>query len=370
MSSEEPDKHEKTEQASPFKLEEAKKKGSVAKSQEVNSLMVLSAVLLLLLGLGNDIAKNMLKLCRDMFLSINRMQFSPEQVAWQCGEWVVKGLFVISPIAVFIMMVGVLANMMQTGPIFSTFPLKPDLKKINPVKGFKKLFSKKTIFETIKNIIKLTLFSTILYFTIVQSLPDLVGLFNRPPNSYIPFFITVFSGALFKILMAILLIALIDFIFVRWEFSNNMKMTRKEVKDEAKRRDGDPLIKSKRKELEKELRKRSETAQNIPGADLIITNPTHYAVALKYDRTTMLAPVVVGKGTGKMALKIREIAFRHRVPVFESPRLTRKIYRKTAVEGAIPEDTYVLVAKLLRKAYENKTLDLRTNQNAMGSRNT
>ena len=145
-------------------------------------------------------------------------------------------------------------------------------------------------------------------------------------------------------------------------------MTRKEVKDEAKRRDGDPLIKSKRRELEKELRKRSETAQSIPGADLIITNPTHYAVALKYDRTTMAAPIVVGKGTGKMALKIREIAFSHRVPVFESPRLTRNIYRKTAVDNAVPEDTYVLVAKLLRKAYEQKSPDLRNINNATGGR--
>ncbi|OUS29790.1 flagellar biosynthesis protein FlhB [Gammaproteobacteria bacterium 45_16_T64] len=354
MSSEEPDKHEKTEQATPFKLEEAKKKGSVAKSQEVNSLLVLSAVLLLLFGLGNDIAKNMLALCVDIFSSAGKLEFSAETIMWQCGDWIMKGLAVISPITIFILIVGVLANLMQTGPIFSTFPLKPDLKKINPVKGFKKLFSKKTLFDTVKNVIKLGLMSSVLYFAVEQSLPDFIGLLQRPPSGYIPFFIMAYGSALFKILMVILLIALIDFLFVRWEFSSNMKMTRKEVKDESKRRDGDPLIKSKRRELEKELRKRSETAQSVPGADLIITNPTHYAVALKYDRSSMAAPTVVAKGTGEMALRIREIAFSHRVPVFESARLTRQIFKKTAVDNAIPEDTYVLVAKLLRKAYAQK----------------
>ncbi|MCG8668196.1 MAG: flagellar biosynthesis protein FlhB [Pseudomonadales bacterium] len=350
----EPDKHEKTEQATPFKIEEARKKGMVAKSQEVNSLIVLTAGLLLLFSLGMTFALDVLDICRRIFMSSGGMDLVNGELYVAGKQWVRELLVAISPIILFLMLAGVFANLMQTGPIFSAHPLKPDFKKLNPVQGFKRIFSMRLLYESGKNILKLIVFTAIVYWAAKNDFKDLLTLFYQSPKSYLPSLLPIFGGLVFKLLMAILVVAVIDFLFVKREYLDKLKMTRKELKDEIKRRDGDPHIKSKRRELENELRKRAQSLAAVPDSDVVVTNPTHYAVILKYDRNIMRAPKVVGKGADEMAKQIRKEANRYRVPIIESPILARFLFKKAKIDSAVPESSYKDVARILSEAYRRK----------------
>ena len=196
------------------------------------------------------------------------------------------------------------------------------------------------------------LFSLVVYFTLEGFIEDMLGLYQRHHGSYVQFFLDHSASLIFRLLLVLAPIAIIDWLFTRWHYQSDMKMTRKELKDEMKRHEGDPQIKQKRKELERELRQRSETMNNLPEADLVITNPTRFAILLKYDRAKMVAPVVTGKGTGEMARLIREKAYNHRVPVIRSPRLARILFRRCNIDAAIPQEHYVAVARVLSQAYD------------------
>lgn len=351
MAGQEADKHEKTEEATPFKLEEARRKGMVAKSQEVGVVAGLIAVLLLVVGLGNRMAADVLQLCREMFFAAGAAQHEMMPVLLAGSGWLQRMLLILAPFVMLILAVGVAANILQTGPIFSTHPIKPDWNRLNPVTGFKKIFSKRILFELFKSIVKLIILGAILFWVISSDLDKLIALAFTDPQLYMPNLIDIGTSLLFKFVIALAMVALIDNLFVRRTFLTQMRMTRRELKDEVKRRDGDPQVKSKRRQLERELRKRAESVTAVKDADVVITNPTHYAIVLKYDRTTMRAPVVTGKGADKLALKIREEAIRHHVPIVPSPELTRLLFRKVAMENPVPDSTYLAVAKILHKAY-------------------
>jgi len=350
MADSQPDQSEKTEQASTFKLEESKKKGSVFKSLEVNHWFALATGLVLLWSVADKQTAAFFTLCHHLFKQAGQLNFDAqalvvwgEQVAMQVG-WILSPLLAL-------LVVGVLSTLLQTGPVFTFFPMKPDFSRINPIKGFKRLFSKKTLFEFGKSLFKLILFTSVMYFSIISMLPDLFGLAQKSPQTAASRFINDFAELLFKLLLALAFVALIDFIFSRWEFMRNMRMTKREVKDEAKQREGDPHIRSKRKELEREMRKRSASAASVPQADLIITNPDHYAVVIKYDRSKMSAPIVTGKGIDAMAQHLKDLARIHQVPIIADPPLARRLYRTTSIGKSVPEETFIAVARVLRQAY-------------------
>ncbi|WP_083769793.1 flagellar biosynthesis protein FlhB [Hahella chejuensis] len=354
MAESQPDKSEKTEPPSPFKLQEAKKKGSVAKSQEVSHVFALAAGALLLWSVSQDLATRFFSLCQKLFADAASVDFDIITAkAW--GIWIVSEVsWILSPLLVVMMVIGVLCSIVQTGPVFSFHPIKPDIKRINPITGFKRLFSIKILFELVKNLIKLALLGSVLYWALAGLMPDLFGLTAKSAATALPVFIGYAAGIIFKLTAALLLIALIDMLFTRWEFMRNMRMTKKEVKDEIKRREGDPHIRAKRKELERELRKRSGSAASVPEADLIITNPEHYAVVVKYDAKKMAAPTVTGKGGDAMAKHLRDLARQHQVPIIQDPPLARYLFKKTEIGSMIPEDAFVGVARALRRAYQIK----------------
>jgi flagellar biosynthetic protein FlhB len=352
MADNEPDKSEKTEAATPFKLEEARKKGTVAKSMEVNSFLILLGGLVFLMAAGKYFVDSTLDLCARVFRQAGDVNFELSHLLHYTEFWTFGGLNVMAPLVSIIIIVGVLATLLQIGPVFTFFPLKPDIKRINPVAGFKRLFSMKLLFESVKSMFKLAAFSLVIYFTLDGFFEDMLGLYQRHHGSYVAFFLDHAASLIFRMLLVLALVALVDLLFTRWHFGRDMRMTRRELKDELKRREGDPQVRQKRKELERELRQRSQTLNNVPEADLVITNPTRYAVVLKYDRATMIAPEVKGRGAGEMARLIREKAYRCRVPVIRSPRLARELFRRCKMDGAIPQDSYVAVARVLSQAYD------------------
>jgi len=351
MADNEPDKSEKTEPASPYKLLEARKKGSVAKSMEVNTFTILLASVVFLMAAGHQFVMQTLELCIDMLASAGNMPFELRQLLDISMDWVQAGLSILAPLVVIIMIVAVVTTFAQVGPVFSFFPMKPDITRLDPVKGFQRLFSMKLLFETIKSFIKLALFGAVIAVTLYGFMGTTLSFFNLAPQTYVETFSDVAATLVARLLVVIAFIAVLDLIYTRWDYQRNLRMTLKEVKDENKRREGDPQIRQKRRSLEIELRKRSESLANVRKADVVVTNPTRYAVVLKYDRQTMHAPQVTGKGAGEMARLIREEAYRHRVPVIHSPSLARKLFRSCAIYGPIAQEHYVVAAQLFREAF-------------------
>lgn len=360
MAGNEPDKHEKTEPATPHKLEDARKKGSVNKSIEVNTLVILAAGLVFLIAAGQLFINKTLLLSAKMFRQSSDLNFELGNLAFVTTDWVVTGATIMAPLAALVIVVGVLATLVQTGPVFTTHPIKPDIQRINPVAGFKRLISIKLLFELIKNLVKLTLFALVIYFTLTAAFEFFVSFYQKPHTVFVSQFIDNSATLIFRLLLVLALIAVIDRVFSGWDYKRNLKMTPKELKDEIKRREGDPLIRQKRKQLEGEMRSRAEAVNKVPEADLLITNPTHFAVLIKYDRSTMVAPEVIGKGAGAMAKLLKERAYQYRVPVIRSPLLARQLFKNCQLDKPIPESSYVAVAKLLRQSYAIK----RQNDNA------
>ncbi len=342
---------DRNEPATPFKLKEAKKRGQVAKSMEVNSLVILAIGLALFVLIGASAAQGLLHLFTKILVSAHL--FNGEETSslyWYRGT--VRHLAsVLWPIFGAIVLAGIAANMIQTGPIFSFFPIKPDFKRLNPVQGFKRVFSKKMLFEALKSLIKLLLFGTVIYFTLKTLLPNILMLLNVSPDAY-PLVLTSHIYSLVGVLLiAVLFIALLDLAYTRWDFAKRMRMSRRELKEEVKRREGDPLIRAKLRELQREAVKRAGSLKNVSSADVLITNPTHLSIALKYDREKMAAPIISAKGAGEVALKMRRLAHEHDIMVVENKPLARELFRKSAIDDAVPNNVFPEVAKILAWVY-------------------
>ena len=353
---------DKTEPASPFKLREAKKKGQVMKSLEFNSFFVIAGALLVLAISGDNIVYGHLMVDRTVFENAHQVNFEITHLVNWFGQVGSEVIYVVSPLVVTLIIIVVLANLIQTGPIFTFFPLKPDIQRVNPVKGFKRVFSRKMLFEAFKSVIKLLFFGAILYFAIRSLIPKLMGLMHIDPDHYPVQLAHLVMALVFKLGLALLLVALLDFMYSRWDFANKMKMSRRELKEEIKRREGDPHVRAKLKELQREAAKRAKSLKRVPDADVLITNPTHLAIALLYQRDVAAAPQVIAKGAGELAQGMKRVARRHRIPVVENKPLARSLYRGVGMDQAIPESLYAAVARILARVYA-----LRDNKPALGA---
>jgi flagellar biosynthesis protein FlhB len=341
----------RSEAATPYKIQEAKKRGSVAKSMEVSSLTAIVAFLAVLYFWGAHMGQRQLGLNQRLLSQAHQVDFELSHImAWLNGA-LTETLYMLAPLFILIAILAIFVSIVQTGPVFTLFPLKPDFDRINPVAGFKRMFSLKLVVETLKSIIKLMLFGSILYFAIKRILPDLVRLMQIDPANYGRFISAQIASIIFKLACAIAFIAILDFMYTRWDYANKLKMSRREIKEEVKRRDGDPRVRARIRELQRETLKRSKALSKVKDADVLITNPTHLAVAIKYVRGEMHAPEVVAKGAGELAGLMKDIARKRRIPVVENKRLARALFRQVDFDGPVPEKLYPDVARLLVWVY-------------------
>ncbi|MES9816746.1 MAG: EscU/YscU/HrcU family type III secretion system export apparatus switch protein [Candidatus Thiodiazotropha sp.] len=345
---------DRTEPATPTKLRDAKRRGQVTKSLEVNSLFILSMGVALFYLLGEGMVSRQLALSHELLANAHRIQLDPAQTL-SLFEYTVDWIFSIFwPAMAALVIVAILMNMAQTGPVFSFFPLKPDISRINPVNGFKRLFSVRLLFESLKTVIKLLLFAGVLYFAISALLPSLVSLLDRHPDSYPLYLADKANSIALKLLAVLLFIALLDLLYTRWDFAKRMRMSRREIKNEVKRREGDPQIRAKIRELQREAAKRAGSLRKVPDADVLITNPTHLSVALVYQRGMMAAPQVTAKGAGELAWRMREVARLHCVPIVENKALARRLFKSVDIDQPISEELYPLVAKILVRIFAGR----------------
>lgn len=336
---------EKTEEATPKRKSEARKKGQVAKSQDLPQVVTLLAGIMIINIYSNFFYNTMIVEFNKFFSELHITKLTMELLQ----EKMVQGLYlffmIITPILSVIVIGGVLSNYLQVGFLFTLDPIKFDPQKLDPIKGLKNMFSMKKVVELIKNLIKMGIITFYSYFVIRDNLMAYMELQYKTTLEGIQFLSRVSYNIVIKIAIGLVVVAVIDYIYQKIEYEKSLKMTKQEIKEEYKQTEGDPQIKNRMKQMQRELLKK-KMIENIPKATVVITNPTHISIALRYERG-MGAPEVVGKGIDYMALRIREIAKEYNIPTMENVPLARAMYPIIEIGDEIPEEFYKAVAEVL-----------------------
>lgn len=344
------DDQEKTEEPTPKKIEDARKEGNVPKSQDTSGVITLFVAILATIMLFPYMAKHMLLLFQYYFSLIG----TPLDKLFMIDIAIVtirEFLLIIMPLAIAVAISGVIAALAQFGFLFTTKAIMPDFKKIDPIKGTKNLFSMKKLIEGVK--ITFKSFTTlgigfVFFFYFIVELPT-VALFGLADQlDWLKDKMIIIA---FVMLLIIFVFAMIDIIIVRKQYFDGLKMSKQEIKDEMKNMEGDPLIKSKIRQIQMQASRKRMMAE-VPNADVVITNPTHYAVAIKYDEQKSHAPIVVAKGMDHIALQIKKIARENSVHIVQNPPLARSLYTEVDVDKAIPEALFGAVAEVLAYVYK------------------
>ena len=342
---------EKTEQATPKQKLEAVDKGQVAKSDDLNTALILLSGVLLTLFLGGAVIAQMKDtmgmLCKNLFYE----DFNADTFRTLLMDISFKNLNVVLPIMGGFMIVGLLASYSQVGIIFSRKALIPDFKRLNPITGMKNLVSRKSMVKVAMSLVKLSIMSGVAYVSIKNDLEPLLELISMRTEAIFSSASGLIFAITLKITIIMLILSFLDLLYQRWQFAKDQRMTKNEVKQETKQSEGDPLIKSRIKAVQREMSNK-RMMQEVPEADVVVTNPTHYSVALKYDATTMESPKVIAKGVDLIALKIREIATKNNIPIVEDRVLARVLYSTIELGSEVPPKLYQAVAKVLSYVYQ------------------
>lgn len=344
---------EKTEEPTARRLSEARKKGDIAKSQEIPSAAVLLASLLTLYLLGDYILEKFYTIMRHYLSNLHSMQITPDNMLEITKDGLFLSAMITVPLMVVIVIIALGANVAQFGFLYTTEKITPKLSKIDPIKGFANLFSKQMLAQTVKSVAKVALIGFVAYLEVKKALPGILPLMDQEPNQILIFMARTAFWIFLKAALVIALLAALDFAFQKWDFKQKMKMTKQEVKEEAKQTEGDPFVRGRIRSIQMEMARRRMMAE-VPTADVIITNPTHLAIALRYDSMTMSAPKVVAKGAGIIAQRIREIATENNIPIIEDKPLARALYESTDLNETIPDNLFQAVAEVLAYVYSLK----------------
>jgi flagellar biosynthetic protein FlhB len=342
---------EKTEDASPKRLEKAREDGDVPRSRELAACAVLfssgMAIMMLSRPMG-DAMKNVLR----QGLSIDRaMAFEPQLLIVHMVKVIEQAMWAFLPLAVIIVSVAVAAPILVGGWVMSQKSLVPNFGKLDPMKGLANLFSKDSLVELVKSIAKTVLVASVGYAIVKKDLQPMLGLSQMPLEASISTVSDYMVTGFLTIASALVLIAVIDVPYQLYQYAQKHKMTKQELKDESKESEGSPEIKGRIRQQQREMARR-RMMSNVPQADVVITNPTHYAVAIRYKEGENGAPIVVAKGADVIAQKIKEIAAEHQVMTLESPKLARALYAHAELEREIPQTLYSAVAEILAYVFQ------------------
>lgn len=345
---------EKTEKATPKKRQDARKKGQVLKSQDVTAAFLLLIMFLFIFFYAKYIFQRLFNVTKDILVNDILTHISSAEMVMDLYLSLLSEVaFMILPVMAIALIAGVGANYLQFGFLFTTDPLKFDLKKIDPIKGFKKIISLRALINLVKSLLKVSFIGTATTAVIVIFLDKVLTLGFHTPAEILG--TVAFLAGIMGLIAAVALIfvAIIDYFYERYEYEKNLKMSKQDIKDEHKNAEGDPLIKSKIKQRQREMAMR-RMMQEVPTADVVITNPTHYAIALKYDEDKMEAPKVIAKGTDFIAQKIKLIAKEHDVVMVENRPLARAMYDQVEIGDQVPEEFFKAVAEILAYVYRIK----------------
>jgi flagellar biosynthetic protein FlhB len=344
------DYQDKTEQPTPKRRDEARKKGKVAKSRDLSGAVVLLTALLCLILWGPVLGRKTLEMLKLYLGQIRPGMVGPNQVAPLFVGFGLTLAGLLTPIFLSLSAAAILGTYAQVGKIFSTERITPDLSRLQFLKGFGRFFSLNTLVELLKSLAKIAVIGLVAYYSVRAELPTLLPLLDHEVGQVLLHLTGTAFRVSARIIVALLVLGAFDYLYQRYEYEKNLKMTKQEVKDEMRQVEGDPKVKARIKSIMRQMATKRMMAA-VPEADVVVTNPTHYAVALKYDSATMVAPEVVAKGRGFVALKIIAIAQEAGVPRVENRELARALYRKVEVGKSIPTSLYRAVAEVLAYIY-------------------
>ena len=343
---------DKTEQPTGKKLSDARQKGNVAQSREIPSVLILSGSIGVLFFAGSWMIGRLTDMMRVMYQRAGSLNMAPGTMQTLFWEIFLNGVVVLIPLMLVVMTAGVVGNVAQIGFLFTGEKLTPNLAKLNPISGLKKLISLRSLVELAKSIIKLLIIGGVALIVINRYLDQIPGLMHLSVGNILRFIGQVSFQMCLYTCLVLLLMAVLDFAYTKWQHTQDLKMTKQEVKDEYKQREGDPAVKARIRSVQREMARR-RMMEAVPEATVVITNPTHLAIALKYEEG-MPAPKLVAKGAGFVAEKIKAIAAENEIPLVENKPLARTMFKSTEIGDFIPADLYRAVAEILAYVYRLK----------------
>ena len=343
---------EKTEDATPKRMRDARKKGQVARSRDLSTIVILIAAFALIAFLRGFMGEELRALMQGNFQLVSEPEVTREMMFLEAQRNFMGFVRVSAPFLLIIAGIAVVVGFFQVGPIFSAEPVKPQMKRLNAVENLKNMFKMTTFIELIKNIAKISLIFLLAYLVIADSLREVVLTVNATPEQSTTLAVKLVASFLIKVFIIFAIIALIDFAVQRWNYKKQMRMSKDEVKREYKQDEGDPLIKSMRRHLHQELAM-GDVKQAVKSSDAVVTNPTELAVAIKYDESEMVAPQVMARGQRLFAKTIRDAAEEYGIPIVQNPPLAWTLI-ELDVGDEVPEELYAAVAEILVFVYRMK----------------
>lgn len=344
---------ERTEEPTPKKREKSREEGQVAKSRELSSVAVLGVSLIYFYFASSVLVTHIMDMMKTHMARAGSTTLMIENIQALAIDMILQTVAILAPFLILLIIASLAANLLQVGFMYSPKSIAPKLSKIDPVKGFQRMFSLRSLTELVKSVLKIAIIAVVAWLTVRSEIDAMLPLMDREAEEILIYISRVSFRILTMTCWVLVALAVLDYAYQKWEFERNLKMTRQEVRDENKQTEGDPLIKGRIRRLQREMARRRMMAA-VPKADVIITNPEHLAVALQYAPESMSAPVVVAKGAGLLASKIREIAAKHGVPVVENKPVAQLLYKTVQINQNIPEALYKAVAEILAQVYALK----------------
>jgi flagellar biosynthetic protein FlhB len=344
---------EKTEEPSQRRLDQAREKGQVARSHELSTFAILMTGGATLWFMGGSLNGHMVKMLHDGLTISRELAFNPDLMSLRLYDLSVDMLVTFAPVLLMFLLAALLSPLMLNGWLFSTDSMMPQFSRMNPVSGIARMFSTHALVELAKALGKAIVVGGVATWVIWHHRDDVLQLATLSITTAIPQMGSLVGGSFLAIVGAMLLIVAVDVPFQLWDHNKKLMMTKEEVRQENKETEGDPQVKGRIRQMQREAARRRMMSA-IPTADVVVTNPTHYAVALKYSDKGMRAPTVVAKGSHLTAQRIREIAVENNVPILEAPPLARALHKHTELGESIPEALYTAVAEVLAYVYQLK----------------
>jgi len=342
---------EKTEVPTEKKRRESREEGQVAFSKELSSAALLAGIVLTLVATSPIILDAMRLLMSQIFQDLAQSEeLSIDSIFTLSGEILSIILPAFAPFAAIIIFIGIFASVLQVGVLITFKAIAPKFNKISPLTGLKRLFSSQSLADFLKSMAKLIIVGFVGYLTYIDKITELNGLSVSTPESILIYNFTVVAEVAGKIVLALVAIAIFDYIYQRWHHEQQLMMTKQEVKDETKQTEVDPQLKARLRQIQREM-SNARMMQEVPKADVVIVNPTHFSVAILYDRDVMAAPEVIAKGADHLALRMRTVARENNVPILERPELARDLYENVEIGDDIPERFYKAIAEILAFVY-------------------
>ena len=342
---------EKTEAPTEKKRRESREEGQVAFSKELSSAALLAGIVLTLIATSPFILDSFRELMTNIFRQMaSAEELSVNSIYTLSGEIITTMLPAFTPFLTVIVLVAIFAAVVQVGIQITFKAIVPKFSKLSPLTGIKRLFSSQSLADFLKSMAKLIIVGFVGYLTYMDKISELNGLSVSTPEAILKYNFTVVAEVAGKIVLALVAIAIFDYFYQRWHHEQQMMMTKQEVKEETKQTEGDPQLKARIRQIQREM-SNARMMQEVPKADALIVNPTHFSVAVLYDRDIMAAPEVTAKGVDHMALRMRTIARENNVPILERPELARDLYANVEIGEDIPERFYKAIAEILAFVY-------------------